>query len=63
MTHDNRVQYCHNNNCTSRDDCLYPHITHPEGLYFFGQGYDKERCEDFVQLTEYNKDRAKKNLK
>jgi hypothetical protein len=58
MTTDTRKQYCFTHSCQSRNDCLYPHIHHPEGLYFFGKGRDKKSCEDFVELTSENKPNA-----
>ena len=55
MATDTRVQHCATYSCSDRDDCLYHHVVHPEQLYFFGKGRDKESCEDFVELTNENK--------
>jgi len=51
MTCDNRVFYCHNNNCQSRGECVYPAVT-PTTPVFFGKGDNKDDCEDFVELEK-----------
>jgi len=43
------AQYCHTHNCTSRDKCALAHISNQHD-YFFGQGGDSDRCEDFVSI-------------
>ena len=46
---DTRVVYCFTNNCTSRNECALAHISNQRD-HFFGQGGDKERCTDFMEL-------------
>ena len=45
------LQYCFTNNCTSRQECALAHISNTRD-YFFGQGGNKERCDDFVCLKQ-----------
>jgi len=50
MPRDNRFFYCHNNNCQSRGECVYPAVT-PTTPVFFGKGDNKDDCEDFAELV------------
>lgn len=42
------MKYCHNNSCTSREQCACTDPELDQMDVFFGKGYTAQDCKDFV---------------